>query len=47
MVHPGKSELNVPHYVHNQQSINVTALCTSSELMFLLPCQMKQESKRI
>jgi hypothetical protein len=32
MVHPGKSELNVPHYVHNQQSINVTALCTTSEL---------------
>jgi len=28
-------------------AFNVTALCTTSELMFLLPCQMKQESKRI
>jgi hypothetical protein len=31
----------------NKIVFNVTALCTTSELQFLLPCQMKQECKRI
>jgi len=46
MDHPGKSELRVPHYARNQQSINVTALCPLLR-EFLLFHQMVQESKRI
>jgi hypothetical protein len=48
MVHAGKTELQVPHYVLNQHCMMyVAALCTLSELQFLLHRQMKQESKRI
>jgi hypothetical protein len=47
MVHAGKIELQVPHYVLKQQCMMyVAALCTPSVLWFVLPGQMKQESKR-
>jgi hypothetical protein len=47
MVHAGKNELQVPHYVLTNTSLNVTALCTNSALQFVQPCQMKQERKRL
>jgi hypothetical protein len=38
IVHAGKTELQVPHYVLNQQfMLYVAALCTHSELWFVLP----------
>ena len=43
MVHAGTTELQIPHYVLNQHCMMyVAALCTTSELQFLLPRQMKQ-----
>jgi hypothetical protein len=38
MVHAGKTELQVPHYVLNQHCMMYgVALCTPSELRFVLP----------
>ena len=48
MVYAGITELQIPHHVLNQHCMMyVAALCTTSELQFLLPRQMKQQSKRL
>jgi len=48
MVHAGKTELQVPNYVLNQQCMmHVAALCITSYSLFHLPREIKQESKTI
>jgi hypothetical protein len=47
MVHAGKTELQVPYYVQNQHCMMyVAALCTPSELQFVLHHHMKQEIEK-
>jgi hypothetical protein len=47
MVHAGKTELQVPNYVLDQHCMMyVAALCTPSELQFVLHRQMKQEIQK-
>ena len=46
MVHAGKTELQVPHYVLNQKCMMyVAVLWTPSELQFLLPRQINKKVK--
>jgi hypothetical protein len=46
MVHAEKTELQVPHYFLNQQCMMyVAALCTPSELQFLLPVKWNNKVK--
>jgi hypothetical protein len=45
-----QEKLNYKYHIMfwtNTAWCNVAALCTTSELRFLLPSQMKQQSKRI